>query len=398
MDLTYEIHFKSSRPDGRITSSIAAHMEMMRRYHPILALPSDISSEEFPVWQEKVKRKARELLLLPEFSNQPEPVRLSRVQREGYAVEKWELYPDDVSVVPFLMLIPDGVNENNPAPAVICLPGSTHSKELLAGEELLDRPTCRCSKYPDRNCMAKHYAQNGIIALAFDNPETAEVALDTAHEGDYGSSSRIQMCFGLIQSGLCYAGISVFQKMSAVRFLKTLTFVDQNRLGVSAHSLGTMPALFLGLLCDEIKAVVFNDFVCDPRERYMAITEEPENRMEQNCGNWHEIPGLWKWFGHQDLLAALAPKYLACNEGGADDYIQTVRRGFSLAHASDRLQISYYPKYSDPASRIHPEEMPKYGLSSESYFEHGYVDAPDHSFRAEPSVKLLKLAFGMNHF
>lgn len=62
------------------------------------------------------------------------------------------------------------------------------------------------------------------------------------------------------------------------------------------------------------------------------------------------------------------------------------------------LYPAYYPKYSDPASRIYPEEMPKYGLSSESYFEHGYVDAPDHSFRAEPSVKLLKLAFGMNHF
>lgn len=398
MDLSYDLHFKSNRPDGRITSSIAAHMERMRHYKPLLSLPEDTNSEEFPVWREKVKQKARELLLLPEFSDQPSPVLLSRAQRDGYAVEKWELYPDDISVVPFLMLIPDGVNENNPAPAVICIPGSTHSKELLAGEELLDRPTCRCLRYPERNCMAKHYAQNGMIALAFDNPETAEVALDVEREGDYGSYSRIQMCFGLIQSGMCYAGLSVFQKMCALRFLKTLPFVDQNRLGVSAHSLGTMPALFLGLLCDEIKAVVFNDFVCDPRERYMSVTEEPENRMTQNCGNWHEIPGLWKWFGHQDLLAALAPKFLACNEGGAESYLQTIRRGFSLANASDRLKIGNYPKYSDPSTHVYPDELPKYGLSEESYFEHCYVDAPDHSFRAEPSIRLLKSAFDMESF
>lgn len=393
MNLTYETHFKSERPDGRLTSSIAAHMEMMRRYHPPLALPEDLTPESFRLWQEKVRKKVRELLLLPEFTEQPAPVRIAQVQRDGYLVEKWELYPDDVTVVPFLMLIPDGVDENHPAPGVICIPGSIHSKEFIAGEPLLDRPTCRFVKYPERNAMAKYLAQNGMVALAFDNPETAECALDIEREGDYGGYARTQMCFGYIQSGLCYAGISVFQKLCALQFMKNLPFIDQNRIGVSAHSLGTMPALFLGLLCDEVKAVVFNDFVCDPRERYMSVTEEPENAMQQNSGNWHEIPGLWKWFGHQDLLAALAPKYLACNEGGAQIYLDTIKKGYEAAGVPDHVQISRYPQYAETPGSSDP--LPQYGLSGESYFAYCTVDAPDHSYRAAPSIHLLKTCFCM---
>ena len=393
MNLSYNTHFKSKRPDGRLTSSLAAHMEQMRRTKPFLALPDEISPEEFPVWKKNVCEKIRELLLMPEFTEQPEPVRLSRVQRDGYAVEKWELYPDSISVVPFLVLIPDGVDRTHPAPGVICIPGSIHSKEFISGEPLIDRPTCRFEKYPERNRMAKYMAEHGMVAFAFDNPETAECALDVEREGDYGSYSRSQMCFGYIQSGMCYAGISVFQKLCCIRFMKTLAFIDNSRIAVSSHSLGSLPALFLGLLSDDVKAVVFNDFVCDPRERYMSITEEPENHMAQNTGNWHEIPGLWKWFSHQDLLAALAPKFLACNEGGAERYLDTVRHGYALAGVPDRLQISEYPKYADVTNRTHPEALPKYGLSEEAYFEHCYVDAADHSFREEPSIRLLKKCF-----
>lgn len=393
MNLSYNTHFKSQRPDGRLTSSLAAHMEQMRRTKPLLALPNEISPEEFPVWKKNVCEKIRELLLMPEFTEQPEPVRLSRVQCDGYAVEKWELYPDPISVVPFLVLIPDGVDRTHPAPGVICIPGSIHSKEFISGEPLIDRPACRFEKYPERNRMAKYMAEHGMVAFAFDNPETAECALDIEREGDYGSYSRSQMCFGYIQSGLCYAGISVFQKLCCIRFMKTLPFIDSSRIAVSSHSLGSLPALFLGLLSDDVKAVVFNDFVCDPRERYMSITEEPENRMTQNTGNWHEIPGLWKWFSHQDLLAALAPKYLACNEGGAERYLDTVRHGYALAGVPDRLQISEYPKYADVTNRTHPEALPKYRLSEEAYFEHCYVDAADHSFREEPSIRCLKKCF-----
>lgn len=65
MNLSYNTHFKSQRPDGCLTSSLAAHMEQMRRTKPLLALPNEISPEEFPVWKKNVCEKIRELLLMP---------------------------------------------------------------------------------------------------------------------------------------------------------------------------------------------------------------------------------------------------------------------------------------------------------------------------------------------
>ncbi len=396
MRLSYETHFRSDRPDGRLMSTMAAHMEYLRHLQPRLALPADMTPEGFPAWRAQVREKVRELLCLPEPTPQPAPVRVSRVQRDGYAVERWELYPDDYTVVPFLMLIPDGADAAHPAPGVICQPGSTSSKELLAGEPLLDRPNCRWCKFPERNCMAKHYVQNGMVAFVFDNPETAEVSLDIDRERDYGSHSRIQMCFGLIQAGLNYPGITVFNMLRCLDFIKTLDFVDPDRLAVSAHSLGTYPAAFFGLLCDEIRAVVFNDFISDTRERFVSITEEEDAEMRHNEGNWHELPGMWQWFGIQDVLAALAPKYLTVNEGGCEVYRETIRRGYALAGHPERLQESHYPRYADPAARTHPEPLPLYGLSHAEYYEHSYCDVPDHSFRAEPSLRLLKACFGLD--
>ena len=121
---TVKNQFVSSRPDGRFTSSMAAHMEMLRREKPKLSLPENLTKENFPQWNAAVREKLRELLLLPEFTPQPSPVLLSSVQREGYRVDKWEFYPDDYTAVPFLALIPDGASAEHPVPGVICLPGS----------------------------------------------------------------------------------------------------------------------------------------------------------------------------------------------------------------------------------------------------------------------------------
>ncbi len=385
--LSYENNFKSQRKDGRFTSHLAAHMEMLRHHKPLLRLPDELTPESFAKWQGEVKEKVKELLSLPEITPQPAPKRLSCVQRKGYRVEKWELYPDDYMAIPFLMLIPDNVNEENKAPAVFCLPGAITSKEWLAGEPLVEgKPSF--TKYPERNHMAKHYVENGMIAFAFDHPEQCE-----CQTGELRGRSSGQLNFGYLQFGLTYIGMQAFPILLALEFAKTLGFVDASRLAVSAHSLGTVPVAMLALLSDDIGAVVFNDFVCDTQSRYVTITEMDETAVNALATEWHMLPGLWKWLSYPDMLAALAPKYLACNEGGATMHLDTIRRAYDLLGMSDRLRITQYPKYQEPASRHHEGELPKYGMSLEAYYAACYVDAPDHSFRAEPSLALLKDAF-----
>ncbi len=389
MMFSYENNFRSRREDGRFTSHLAAHMEMLRHYKPLLRLPEELTPESFTAWQGEVKKKVKELLCLPEITPQPAPKHLSIVQREGYRVEKWELYPDDYMAVPFLMLIPDHVSKENKAPAVFCLPGAITSKEWLAGEPLVEgKPSF--TKYPERNHMAKHYVENGMVAFAFDHPEQCE-----CQTGELRGRSSQQLNFGYLQFGYTYIGMQAFPILLAIEFAKTLGFVDAERLAVSAHSLGTVPLAMLALLSDDIKAVVYNDFVCDTASRYVTITEMDETAVNALATEWHMFPALWRWLSYPDLLAALAPKYLACNEGGAKEHLDTIRRAYEALGMSDRLRITQYPKYQDPASRRHECALPQYGMSLEEYYAACYVDAPDHSFRAEPSLALLRDAFGL---
>lgn len=327
--LSYEKNFKSDRPDGRFYSSWAAHMEMMRRDTPRLELPEDLTNESFYSWKSAVREKLRELLLMPESTPQPEPVMLYRVKREGYTVEKWELYPDDLTAVPFLVLIPDSATKDSPAPGVMCLPGSVHNKEYLVGEPLLDNPQCRFERYPERNRMALYMVKNGMVAFVLDNPETAEAGL-VRGGGLY--DARVRMCYGYIQSGLCYQGVSVFQKLCLLDFMKTRDYVDSDKLALCGHSLGTETAMYLAVLCDDFKAIVYNDGLRDPKNHYVSITEQDETKpLVQNIGNWHEVPGIMRWFGFSDLMASLAPMPVAFNEGGGEALFSRffVRTSFS---------------------------------------------------------------------
>lgn len=396
MKITYETHFKSNREDGRFVSSLAGFMEKLRNTKPLLEFDENINAENFEEWRSRVKEKYRELLCMPEFSNQPKPVKLSSAKRDGYTVEKWELYPDEYLAVPFLVLIPDGASRENKVPGVMCLPGSVFSKEYLAGEELLEPPNCRFEKFPERNKMALCMVKNGMAAFAFDNVGIAECGLVNSeeHKDYFNSHSRVQMVHGYLQAGLCYPGMATFILMNFLMHLDCFDFVDREKFAVSGHSLGTEAAMSLGLLSDDVKAVVFNDLLCDNRIRYVSETDSEEGRMTLDAGNWHVIPGLMKYFCYPDLCSAIAPKPIAFNEGGAEEYIDKVRRAYKCVGAEDNLQITHYPKYAEENSRK-KGKVPRYGLDSDESFKWMNCDPSDHSFRQEPSVRFLRKCFNM---
>ena len=393
--ISYETHFRSGRKDGRFLNSFAAFSERLRQSTPKLSLPQNLTEKSFGLWRAEVKAKFRELLRLPEVKIQESPVLLKSEKRDGYTAQKWEFYPDEYTVVPFIVLIPDGASAINKTPGVICLPGSFHSKEFISGEELLKTPNCRFVKYPERNKMALYMVKNGMTAFVFDNIATAETGFPTESEtaDQWNCYSRRQMVYGYIQAGICYPGMSVYHMLSFLQYISEFDFVDKEKLAVSAHSLGTEAAMALGVLSDEIKAVVFNDFLCSGMLRFCSVTEFEEGKMDHDIGLWHAIPGLWEYFDFQDLCAAIAPKYITFNEGGADECFDTVKRAYSALGVSDRLSINHYPRYSNENSRKYHEKLPRFGLSSEEFYLWSYCDAPDHSFREEPSIKLLKKAF-----
>lgn len=390
--ITYETHFKSQRPDGRHTTSFASYLERMRQTPQKLALPKNISSEEFYKWKATVIEKYKELLGMPEFTHQPDPQKLSEVQRDGYRVEKWEYYPDDYTAVPFLMLIPNGVTKVNTAPAVVCVPGAGTSKEFISGEPLIELPNCKRQKRPETNLMAQYYVKQGYVAIAVDNTAMCEVGLPVSDEdhNDFNFYSAYDLIMGYICGGTTYEGMQTFNLVNLVKKLSTFEFIDLNNIAVSAHSLGTVPVLATALFCDEIKAVVFNDYLGNVKNSFMCITEFEENARSYGERSFYAVPGMFNYFDTPDLCAALAPKYLTLNEGGADVHFDTVRRGYKAAGAENNVQLLHYPKFQNPESRKYHGEIPKYGLTQDEYFQWNYVDVPDHAFKKEPSLEFLK--------
>ena len=209
---------------------------------------------------------------------------------------------------------------------------------------------------------------------------------------------RIRISFALIESGYTYMGISAYEKLCFLEWLKELPFVDSGKIAAVAHSLGTQTALPLSVICDDIKAYVHNDFVCDERRRFLANTDLTPQDDDEIYGVYHTflmMPGHWRYFLYPDLLAAVAPKYLAMNEGGAEEFTNKVFRAFDLAGATEHVQLTHYPKYKEESSRTFHDPVPMYGLTDSRYLELSYVDAADHCFRAEPSLRLLRKAFGI---
>lgn len=388
--LTWKNNF-APRSDGRSVGTLSAVLHRLRDLTPALAFADEHckSPEAFADWREKVIQQLKIHLQMPAFTDEPPPRLLSRSLREGYTLERWEFYPDRYSAVPVLILRPEKITE--PVPAVLCLPGSAAPKELLAGEPMPENANMRNYKYNDRNCQALHCVRQGYIAVAFDNPGTGETAELSDDNVDTQGRTRSKLVQGCINSNLNYLGLSVFQKLRFLEHFKRMPGVDRSRLGIIGHSLGSEAALCTALLDEDIKVLIFNDFLCDARRRYLAITELNNDEISDN-GSFHFVPGMWLDFAFQDLLAAFAPKFLAINEGGAEEFLDTVRKSYAFNQASDRLQITYYPKFADREKINAP--VPLHGLnSSEFYVDYSAVDVPDHSFRAEASMNLLKKAF-----
>ncbi|NUQ63208.1 MAG: hypothetical protein HUU20_12080 [Pirellulales bacterium] len=373
--------FVSGREDGRFVETAAFLHKFLQKMRPRLEFHSDIPREAFPAWQKSVREKLLELMCFPETPSQPAPKRIASEPREGYRLERWEMYPEPHSVVPFFLLVPHGASPQSPSPAVLCFPGSTGSKENLAGEP--ERPGASIPADPKwlDNRMAWHYARRGFVAMAVDSPATNELAAPLRE--------RNSMSLAAIWMGRSYEAVTVFQKARLLQWLVEQPFVDPKRIATSGHSLGAKPADILGVLYpDLVGAVVHNDFVCNWQERAVAENLDVP-------GAHQIVPGIFQWFDYTDLEASLAPRPLLFTEGGRAKQIAKIRRAYELHGAAEAMALYYYETYDDPASRpLDTAELPV-GITAEQYFQYAYVTPALHRFRPDRAVPWLAKVFGI---
>jgi len=375
----------SDRPDGRFKDSWGSLHYYLKNLEQELAFDPHLSKDNFLEWQSKVRSKLLELMCFPrKVQTQPQPKFLWEEGRNGYRLQKWETYPEPGFVIPVLILVPNEIDKDNPGPAVLCIPGSSASKELLAGEPEVN-PLARTNKHPEHNKMALWYVRAGMIAVAVDNPDLGE-ALEFFERncGPRNARTRSLLADIMIFSGRSYLGFSVFQKMKIIEWLRTLDFIDPKRIAVSGMSLGTEPAMVLGILDKSICAMVFNDCLTNTKESFIA-------RGLPYIGVWHTVPGMLKWFDFPDLLAAFAPRPLLLPEGGIVYHLKSVRRAYAILGEENNFTVEHYPKYRNAEARKHDSvtRLPE-GLTREDFFEYANVDVSSHYFKEDVAVPWLK--------
>lgn len=367
----------TNRKDGRFLSSRGTVQYMLKEMKPSYAFNPDFTETEFKEWQAGLRSAMKELMHFPEIADLPAPVCVRTVKREGYRIEKWESYPLPGSVVPYLVLIPDGVGSGHKVPAMLCIPGFGGSKEGLAGETEGDYELTSSPMEPvKKNAMALHYVKKGFVAVAVDNPSCAELS-DNGHF-DYLNTSRI-----LLEMGWSYLGLTAWQDWNILNWMKTQNYVDKERIIVSGFSLGTEPLMVLGVLDPSIYAFVYNDFMCRTLERILVMTQ-PDSKGVRPFPNSieHLIPSFLKQFDFPDLVAALAPRPVICTEGGLDRDFNLIKKAYRLSGKPDNFTFYHYKKFADPKDRKQLERVPE-GVDRDTYFSLANVDPKNHYFKEE---------------
>ena len=369
---------RTEREDGRHVSARGVVQCMLEDVRPACAFDAAMTAEDFPAWQARLREAMRELMHHPQLAPAAEPRRVASVQREGYRVEKWEIYPLPHAAVPFLVLIPDGVEAARPA--VLCIPGSGQPKEGLAGETSEDLSTPPVAQ-PSHNAMALHYVREGWVAVVVDNAGTGEEgdAERAAGRRGYDDDNRARL---LLEMGWSWLGYTSWVDQCVLDWMRGQPCVDRERIVISGFSLGTEPMMVLGMLNPDIYAFVYNDFLCRTLERAQVMTRPGKNgsRPAPN-GIRHLIPGFWLQFDCPDIVAALAPRPVICTEGGLDRDFRLVQKAYELAGARSSFRFHHQPKYAG-AQRWDGERLPK-GVDRDMFFHLANVDPRNHFFKKD---------------
>ena len=255
---------------------------------------------------------------------------------------------------------------------------------------LAGKPDCGPNSYPLRNRQAWWYVKAGMIALAVENPATG---INSEPDIAYGEV-QLRCLSLLLQLGRTYHGFITEQRLMLLDFLKQYPLVDPEQLACSGLSLGCGGTLYTAVLSDDVKAVVYNDFVCRNVARLLLSTTEISTNPVMACSF---IPGANEWFDIQpDLMAALAPRPLLLAEGGSwKNCIEKVVHAYRMLGKKNNLSVKYYPKFSDPASRKFEDIdlLTCEGLTPQEFLERSNVDASQHSFHPELAIPWLTRLF-----
>ena len=259
------------------------------------------------------------------------PKTVEQVQKDGYRLEKvtYEVEPGDP--IPAYVLVPDGVNAANPAPAVAVW--HQHNGAYTIGKT---EPAGLGGSPMHHTGVA--LAKLGYVVICPDSLTFGE-RQDPTKKQLGGNYERFEFLRYLV-SGKCLAWKDILDMRRTIDYLVTRPEVRANALGCYGHSMGSTHAYMVGPWEERLKCIVCN--CCLPT--YKAIHREHMLHCFPNF-----VPGIFQYGDTPDIVALIAPRALHMNFGETDggspidevkNGLQIIANAYSSIHADEKF--SYF--------------------------------------------------------
>lgn len=233
------------------------------------------------------------------------------IQKDGYRIES-VMYDSPVEGrIPALLLVPDGVTAERPAPAVTIW--HQHNGEYHLGKSepagLLGNPM---------HHTGAALAREGYVVLCPD-ALCFEERQDPTGRLKGGNFERFEFLRQIVR-GRSMAWVNIVEMRRAIDVLCIRPEVKADRIGCYGHSMGSTHCWLVGPLEPRLKCVVGN--CCLPT--YEAIEEEHLLHCFPNF-----VPGWHEYGDTPEIAALIAPRALHLNLGEKDSGspIESARRG-----------------------------------------------------------------------
>lgn len=252
-------------------------------------------------------------------------------QKDGYVLEKVTYDAEPGDSIPAYVLIPDGVNAQNPAPAVAVW--HQHNGAYHLGKV---EPAGLAGSPMHHTGVA--LAREGYVVVCPDALSFGE-RRDPTQKLKGGEYERFEF-LRYVVAGKCMAWKNILDMKRAVDYLVSRSEVKAAHIGCYGHSMGSTHTWMVGPWEERLKCLVGN--CCLPT--YAGIHREHMLHCFPNF-----VPGIFEFGDTPDIAALIAPRPLHLNFGELDrgSPIDEVRRGlkiianaYSAIHADDKF--SYY--------------------------------------------------------
>jgi len=264
----------------------------------------------------------------------PEPCELKpklreTIAKDGYRIESltYEVEPDDP--VPAMLLVPNGVDRDHPAPAVAVW--HQHNGQWHLGKS---EPAGLAGNPMHHTGVA--LAKEGYVVLCPDALCFEERQSEHLRAGGFERFEFLRY----VVAGKCMAWKNILDMRRAIDYLGSRPEVIKDRIGCYGHSMGSTHTWLVGPWEPRLKCLVGN--CCLPT--YAAIHRTHILHCFPNF-----VPGLFQYGDTPDIAALIAPRALHMNFGENDggSPVQEVREGVkriarAYAEAGAAENFSYF--------------------------------------------------------